>query len=87
MKIFQSALLLISLSVCNVLSAQQSLGMEIVGDDHSEFGLMISQWLDTKAGLALAPGLIDEELENLDRQHLQQLRAARQAFLVPVKKQ
>ena len=50
----------------NCAIAQDDLGMRITGDDDSNFGLTISNWVNNQEAGTLAPGLIGEDIVPLD---------------------
>lgn len=59
--------------------AQDELGMTVTGDEASELGLFIAEWLDTGRSQLPAPALQDETLEAVDPLILRRQREIRRA--------
>lgn len=54
------------LGLPSLVTAQEDLGMRITGNDDANFGLTITNWINSQEASTLAPGLISEPIVPLD---------------------
>ncbi len=63
--------------------AQEDLGMRITGDDDANFGLTISNWVSGQEAGTLAPGLISEDIIELNEQDMRMQIVVERAASAP----
>jgi hypothetical protein len=61
----------------------QGLGIDVIGDEASDFGLMIAEWMNSETNGPMAPGLIDEGMAHIDPVLLKLEKNAQRALLIP----
>lgn len=74
---------LILLAGLSTSGLAQDIGMKIIGDNDSEFGLLVAKWMDGQDSGFLAPGLIDEDFLPLEPWVLDMQQAAARALQAP----